>query len=515
MSNFAALIDVLSISGSRLSDGSPNASGKVWFFEPGGNTPVNVYSDAEASAIVTAPVTLTDGGLVSRSDYPDGIFATQPIRLYIEDVDGNVASDLVWIPATAGDVGVNNAGWTATNLDDVLTALTTSTGGDDGKFLESAGATERTIAAKLAEGGISVKDFGAVGDGVAIDTTAIQAAFSRAKVLSCNVIFPAGTYKTDQAITLTSATGVNVVGAGRGAVLIKPTHATANAFTLTTCTDCGVHGLSILHTTGSTGAGIAASASPRLKLTDLYMPANGTFVGFAYAIDLSGASDFDHIEFCEINADIVALRSNTTSSAKPQVLIGNQIGASSAAPVSPTSGIEFNGGNGNVYAFGNRITGATNNVLFNASLTGGTFRFFGNSIAAVLGSAPFNLTGLATDPDLRQQGNGVDGYTVNVTSGSTVTPDRSQGPHIRIRGTTTGSAYVVAAPTPTPTGLRDTYLRLTFYANAGGAITGWTMNAVYHLSAGPSTTDGQLTSYVLLWDADASVWREFSRAVTT
>jgi hypothetical protein len=38
---------------------------------------------------------------------------------------------------------------------------------------------------------------------------------------------------------------------------------------------------------------------------------------------------------------------------------------------------------------------------------------------------------------------------------------------------------------------------------------------VYHLSAGPSTTDTQVTSYHLKWDVTASVWREFSRTVTT
>lgn len=56
------------------------------------------------------------------------------------------------------------------------------------------GAQDRTVRSKLQEF-VSVKDFGAVGDGVADDTAAIQAALDAVGVLSNAVIyFPAGTY---------------------------------------------------------------------------------------------------------------------------------------------------------------------------------------------------------------------------------------------------------------------------------------------------------------------------------
>ena len=54
------------------------------------------------------------------------------------------------------------------------------------------GATTTTVDSKLKEV-VSVKDFGAVGDGVTDDTTAIAAAITASKV----VTFPAGTYNTD------------------------------------------------------------------------------------------------------------------------------------------------------------------------------------------------------------------------------------------------------------------------------------------------------------------------------
>lgn len=512
----ASIIESLVISGSRKSDGSANASGKVWAYLPGTSTTAQLYSDTDGTLVLTQPLVLDAGGLVPRATAPDGVFTAIPIRLYIEDADGVVVADTLFTPATASTVSIDNEAMSGETMDDVLTASLASFGGQDFKYLESGGATTRTVHDKFQEQGIWVTDFPGVDPtGVSVSTTGIQAAINRGATLGVNVYFPDGSFKTDGALVMQNATGVKLIGAGRGATLIKPTHATANGFTLATCIDCGIRGLSILNTTGSTGAAIAASDSPRLKLDDLYIPANGTFAGFAYGIDLSGAGDFDHIMYCEANADTVVIRSNTSSSQKPQILIGNQLGAAAGAPVSPTSAIEFNGSNGNVFGYGNRITGATNNILFNSLLTGTVFRFYGNSITSVGGSAPFNMSGLAADPQLYQQGNNVDGYTVNVLSGATATPDRSQGPQIRIRGTTTGSAYVVAAPTPPPTTLMgDVYLEIDFFNNAGGAVTGWTLNAVYHMDA-VSTTNLEHTFYRLKWDPNSSVWRQVSRSVST
>jgi len=50
---------------------------------------------------------------------------------------------------------------------------------------------------------VSVKDFGAVGNGSTDDTQAIQAAFDQAKQASCTILlFPAGRYKLSDAIHL-------------------------------------------------------------------------------------------------------------------------------------------------------------------------------------------------------------------------------------------------------------------------------------------------------------------------
>ena len=75
------------------------------------------------------------------------------------------------------------------------------------------GAVQRTVAAKLQES-VSVKDFGAVGDGVANDTTAIQNAVNS----GVPVYFPTGTYKITSAISL-ATNGIRLVGSNNTVIL--------------------------------------------------------------------------------------------------------------------------------------------------------------------------------------------------------------------------------------------------------------------------------------------------------
>lgn len=80
------------------------------------------------------------------------------------------------------------------------------------------GGTARTQHSKNADF-VSVKDFGAVGDGVADDTSAIQAAIdSGAK----GIYIPVGTYKVTSAITIAQSTSMQVIrGAGKTASILQ------------------------------------------------------------------------------------------------------------------------------------------------------------------------------------------------------------------------------------------------------------------------------------------------------
>lgn len=69
---------------------------------------------------------------------------------------------------------------------------------------------------------LNVKDFGAVGDGVADDTVAIQAAVDAMDgVQGKQLFFPSGTYKLTDAITFGLAVGFTIAGASRGSVVLK------------------------------------------------------------------------------------------------------------------------------------------------------------------------------------------------------------------------------------------------------------------------------------------------------
>ena len=95
---------------------------------------------------------------------------------------------------------------------------------DEVNFLQAGtGAVTRTVQAKLRDV-VSVKDFGAVGNGVADDTAAIQGALnSGAK----RVYAPAGTYLTTATLSIPS--GVEFCGDGKGSTFINCTTAYTTA----------------------------------------------------------------------------------------------------------------------------------------------------------------------------------------------------------------------------------------------------------------------------------------------
>ena len=89
--------------------------------------------------------------------------------------------------------------------------------------LATGSTTARTLANRFADV-VNVKDFGAVGDGVADDTVAIQAALNIGKP----IYLPTGTYKINSALTI-MANNSGIKGDGYGTV-IQTTSATADIF---------------------------------------------------------------------------------------------------------------------------------------------------------------------------------------------------------------------------------------------------------------------------------------------
>jgi len=95
------------------------------------------------------------------------------------------------------------------------------------------GAINRDINLKLADC-LSVKDFGAAGDGSTDDTAAIQAAINAAEVITNGIVyFPSGTYKTSSSLNI----NLNVSLISTGGATIKPTVALTSP-----CINVGVIG---------------------------------------------------------------------------------------------------------------------------------------------------------------------------------------------------------------------------------------------------------------------------------
>jgi hypothetical protein len=170
-------------------NGNPLTGGKLFTYAAGTTTPQATFT--------------TFVGNVAHSN---------PIIL---DAAGRVPSGEIWLTATL------DYKFTLTTSADVPIATWDNILGINGTGLATnanavaydpagLGAVQRTVESKLRES-VSVKDFGAVGDGIANDTDAIQNALDYAATSGVAIYVPAGTYAHTG---LTIATGVKLRGAG-------------------------------------------------------------------------------------------------------------------------------------------------------------------------------------------------------------------------------------------------------------------------------------------------------------
>jgi len=125
--------------------------------------------------------------------------ALQPIRTLNGYVVWNGAPARIFCNADNFSMTVQTStGRTVWAVQDATSVNIPSISGPDGSsqvgFIQAgAGAVARTAQAKMRET-VSVKDFGAIGDGVAIDGPAIQAAIDSLAATGGSVFFPPGTY---------------------------------------------------------------------------------------------------------------------------------------------------------------------------------------------------------------------------------------------------------------------------------------------------------------------------------
>lgn len=130
-----------------------------------------------------------------------------------------------------------------------------------GGFIQAGtGAVQRTVEAKLQDV-VSVKDFGAVGDGVADDTAAIQAAISTAAA----VYVPVGTYKLTTTL-FASNKNISIYGDGPGLSILAFTGGTNGISWSSTSAShqFGLEGLQLRADATMSGVAVSASFTPTL-----------------------------------------------------------------------------------------------------------------------------------------------------------------------------------------------------------------------------------------------------------
>lgn len=147
------------------------------------------------------------------------------------------------------------------------------------KIIPTGASTARTLEARAADV-INVKDFGAVGDGVTDDTTAITAAHT-AMVSGGALYFPSGTYKVSSAITL-SKTGA-YIGDGFGATIFSTTSASATIFNVT-ASFAELFAMQFKASVTRTSGAFVVLSGARVRFSNFYM------TGFWTGIQTTGTS---------------------------------------------------------------------------------------------------------------------------------------------------------------------------------------------------------------------------------
>lgn len=106
-------------------------------------------------------------------------------------------------------------------------------------------------------GFVTPQDYGATGNGVTDDTTAVQAAITAVQAAGGTIFIPAGTYLLSSVITCTGT--VNLIGAGPGVSILHQSSTSANGITYNAAsnlTGVSVSGLSLTGPGSGSGVGI-------------------------------------------------------------------------------------------------------------------------------------------------------------------------------------------------------------------------------------------------------------------
>jgi hypothetical protein len=488
--------------------------GTAWTLTSG-YIPLDVAGKAEiwVQAAVDVRIEDSDGAEISTFADVNKVGAVM-VEVLNDNFTGAITDDV------SGDVTQELGG--QTDLDTVLSSLGGSLG-PDGKYQESAGATARTYIEVIGEIHITPQDFGGRGDGVTYNDTAVSQAITRLTARGGGKLYyPPGTYRFAAETLLGSASanaeGISFEGAGSDATILIQDTAATNLFTAYG-TGLRIKGMTLAHNSTSAGRAIEVRNGVGVMLEDIVTDGD-----FGYGLYLSATTYVTTLgcRFHAIDALATARGIFVGASCAHVGVFGGLInGGSTGYGIDINT---YGAAHGDILLSGVAFAGSSSGgVVFYGNPIGGAFDGTGFSIigcptlgglAIPIVPAGSGIGGLAVLPgDLIQFGNRIEGATTNILTGATFTPTpQHTGKIQRVRGTTTGLAYNVAVPSYIPTVRGYTFVLKCVNA-AGGAVSGWTFAAGYK-TAGAVTTDLHTTSLTFEYDLDAVVWREIGRTDT-
>jgi len=179
-------------------------------------TVVSTSGLSAAGATLTSISHTGDGSTVAFSTGYQA-FIKDNAQVYIDGVYQNKAGySISGTTLTFSEAPPLNAGI------EIVVSRTLDFGAEDAANINytqgGTGSVNRTVLTKLQET-VSVKDFGAVGDGVTDDTAAIQAAIDECEVLKKPIFFPVGTYIITSGLTVQQKE-VHVIGEGSESTIL-------------------------------------------------------------------------------------------------------------------------------------------------------------------------------------------------------------------------------------------------------------------------------------------------------
>jgi len=190
-------------------DGSPLQSGYLYFGVaglPAETNPTTVYFDDALTIPAPQPIR-TRNGFPYNNGTPAIIWTASDVSLTVKNKKSATVFTSLTNATTYSQIQAAEAA--------ILADLAVPTGSDlVGHKGTSVNATTTTVGAKLRQI-VNIKDYGAVGDGVADDTLAVQRAITNS---TGAIIVPAGTFMIDP-VTLTA--GKQLIGENRATSILK------------------------------------------------------------------------------------------------------------------------------------------------------------------------------------------------------------------------------------------------------------------------------------------------------